>query len=265
MGALFEAALASHRARDFQQALALYAAFPQPTVSAQITRLTGLAERREADLRCRRIIDLVEAGDLVFDIGAHRGEKARPFLEQGCRLILVEPQPACLAVLAQRFADLPDVLIEPVGLADRSGVLPLSICEDAPTISTFSEAWKHGRFAGYRWEKSLLIPVTTLDDLVARHGSPTYCKIDVEGFEERVVAGLGRKIGILSLEYAVEAAKSVFRALDHLETLGYDRFNFCRAEDPFFCFGTWENKAFLIDYLHADADPLLWGDIYIDS
>ncbi|MGH2810685.1 MAG: FkbM family methyltransferase, partial [Actinomycetota bacterium] len=42
---------------------------------------------------------------------------------------------------------------------------------------------------GQAWTRTVRVPVTTLDALVARHGLPTFIKIDVEGFEAEVIRG----------------------------------------------------------------------------
>ena len=42
-------------------------------------------------------------------------------------------------------------------------------------------------FARVRWDRSVEVEVTTLDELIAEHGVPAFCKIDVEGFEADVL------------------------------------------------------------------------------
>jgi hypothetical protein len=41
----------------------------------------------------------VRAGDLVFDVGAHVGDRTRAFRALGCRVVAVEPQPDLARVL----------------------------------------------------------------------------------------------------------------------------------------------------------------------
>ena len=43
-------------------------------------------------------------------------------------------------------------------------------------------------------DRELEVPVRTVDDLIAQHGLPAFVKIDVEGFEANVLAGLSRPV-----------------------------------------------------------------------
>ena len=61
---------------------------------------------------------------------------------------------------------------------------------DNPTVSTASNAFIHAAqdapgWEGQHWDKSIRVPMTTLDALIATHGVPAFIKIDVEGFEAR--------------------------------------------------------------------------------
>ena len=49
------------------------------------------------------------------------------------------------------------------------------------------------------------VAVTTLDALIARFGVPAFIKIDVEGAEPDVLAGLSHAVPVLSFEYLPRA------------------------------------------------------------
>jgi hypothetical protein len=40
-----------------------------------------------------------------------------------------------------------------------------------------------------RWGETIDVPLCTLGDLVERHGLPVFAKIDIEGYEDKALAG----------------------------------------------------------------------------
>jgi FkbM family methyltransferase len=199
-------------------------------------------------------------GDLVFDVGANVGAKAELFAARGARVVCVEPQPRCVAALRRRFQAQPRVALVEAGLAAAPGRMALSVCREADTISTFSDAWKTGRFANFRWDERLEVAVTTLDALIAEHGVPRYVKIDVEGFELEVLRGLSRAVPLLSFEFAIEFADVTRACVERLRALGFTRFNAALGESA--QLGEWTDADGLHARLGALSDPLAWGDVY---
>ena len=66
-------------------------------------------------------------------------------------------------------------------------------------------------FGGVRWRTVEAVRLTTLDDLIAHHGRPAFCKIDVEGYEAEVLRGPSEGLALISFEY-IPAAMDVARA-----------------------------------------------------
>ena len=48
---------------------------------------------------------LIQNGDLCFDVGANVGNRTEAFLKLGARIVAVEPQPECIAVLNELHGD----------------------------------------------------------------------------------------------------------------------------------------------------------------
>ena len=166
----------------------------------------------------------VQPGDLVFDVGAHVGDRVGAFRRLGARVVAVEPQPALVRTLAAALRPRPAVTIEPVAVGRSAGTLELKLNIDNPTVSTASPAFveaAHGApgWEGQAWTKSVRVPLTTLDALIARHGLPAFIKIDVEGFEAEALAGLTQPPRALSFEFTTiqrEVAAACLERCAHL-------------------------------------------------
>jgi FkbM family methyltransferase len=199
---------------------------------------------------------------LVFDVGANIGDKAARFAAHAARVVCFEPVPECVAKLRSRFKEYPAITIEPYALGPAPGTLPLSVCSAATTISTFSDAWKNGRFSEHVWDKTIEVPVRTLDDVIAEFGLPDYCKIDVEGFELSVLRGLSKRIPVLSFEFCSEGLSQTAECLAHLESLGYRRFNIVYGECDAMRYVHWLPSSIVIKELREHPIADIWGDIY---
>ena len=208
---------------------------------------------------------IIAPGDLVFDIGANVGNKAAELLERGARVVCIEPQPHCVQKIRERFSGRPDLWVVDKGVASRPATLQLSICRDKDYISTFAGDWKTGRFTGERWDETIDVEVTTLDALIKDHGKPSFCKIDVEGFELEALNGLSERIAFLSFEYSAEFQETARACLIRLNRLGYRYFNFSFGETQQFSHEDWLSSRQLLEYLTTQADLLFWGDIYASA
>lgn len=208
---------------------------------------------------------LIRPGELCFDVGAHLGNNTEAFLRIGARVISIEPQQLCIRKLEERFRGSEKVVIVPMGVAEREGVMFLSICETASTISTFSEKWKTGRFKDYKWESRAQVEMTTLDALINQFGRPAFCKIDVEGFEYEVIKGLSSRIPAISFEFAKEFIADAERCMDYLVSLGMREFNLTRGETPKLELPEWTDIETALGYLADDHDSMFWGNVYARS
>jgi len=208
------------------------------------------------------IKSFIPESSLIFDVGAHHGLKTDIYLAHNATVICIEPQPSCLKILRKKYKNNQKVVIVPQGLSNISGTMKLYICDTAPTISTFSTEWQHGRFENYTWGKTVPVPVTTLDHLIKKYGIPYFCKIDVEGFEEMVLKGLSTPIPVVSFEFTKEFFKNSKSCIQYLENLGYKNFNYTLGENLQFIHASPLTSIELTQEIEASADRLLWGDIY---
>jgi len=173
---------------------------------------------------------LIRPGDLCFDVGAHLGDRLAHFLSLGARVVAVEPQPRLMAGLKRRFGGNDRVVLVSAALGGAPGKAKLAIDPAHPTVATLSpdyiaQAGESRGFRHVRWCEEVEVEVTTLDALIAAHGVPAFCKIDVEGYEHAVLEGLSQPLPGLSLEYLPAALDPALIAIARLNRLGSYRFN----------------------------------------
>jgi FkbM family methyltransferase len=206
-------------------------------------------------------------GDLGFDIGAHVGSRVRAWRRLGTRVIAVEPQPDCLRVLRLFYGRDRHVTIVPLAVGASAGRATLSVSSATPTVSTMSPEWitsvtADRRFGRVHWDTPVEVDVSTLDDLIARHGEPAFCKIDVEGFEVEVLSGLSRPLRALSFEYLPPAHDEALAALDRVERLGAYHYNYSPIETMRFASDRWLSRADIVRLLEQFRPLGRSGDVY---
>ncbi len=210
----------------------------------------------------------VHEGDLVFDIGAHLGDRAVAFAALGANVIALEPQPHIARWLRRivRFHDRIVVRTDAVGAAH--GTARLAISARHPTVSTLSSAWRatvareNVGFGGVRWETSVEVRVVTLDHLIESYGRPSFCKIDVEGYEAEVLAGLSQPLRALSVEFVAGQLEVAADCVRRLEELGPYLFNVMLGEQRRFALDDWMGPEAMIAWLTAGAGGASSGDVY---
>ena len=177
----------------------------------------------------------LKTGDLAFDVGSHVGDRVASFRRLGARAVALEPQPALARTLSLLFALDRGVVIERKAVGSHEGEIEIKLNLRNPTVATASREFIEAAdgapgWEGQAWTRSLKVPLTTLDALIARHGEPAFVKIDVEGLEDEVIAGLTRPLKALSLEFTTIQRDVGLRAIERLARLGPYRFNAALGE-----------------------------------
>lgn len=222
--------------------------------------------RRQRRLR-RLYATLAGPGDVAFDVGAHAGNRTRALAALGCRVVAVEPQPDFARLLRLFFGRHPRVSVVEAAVGDHTGTATLSVSDRTPTMTTLATAWRADRerdpvFSGVRWNRSIDVELVTLDALISRFGPPAFVKIDVEGAEPAVLAGLARPVPALSFEYLPGTLDCTRACIDRLQALGSYRFNWSVGESYTLASDAWTDGGTLLDALADGPARHRSGDVY---
>jgi FkbM family methyltransferase len=196
----------------------LQSSFVRRVYWAIAKRETLASMRQEEDFYRKLLVGLQRDG-LIFDIGANRGDKTDVFLKLGARVVSVEPDDACRAILRDRFLQFRlrpcPVTLVGKAVSDKTGTETMWIDGPGSAVNTISRKWadqlkenkqsfQHGH-CGLEFSRSESVETTTVEELMKLHGVPYFIKIDVEGHELSVLSGMQRPVPFLSFEVNLRA------------------------------------------------------------
>jgi FkbM family methyltransferase len=204
---------------------------------------------------------------MIFDIGANAGEKTIVYQALGAAVVAVEPTPDLAAHLRERFRRDPRVTVAECAVSATSGTATLFRVNRFNAMNTISNKNVDIIKSGVNPRtpdrslpevaEEIKVVTTTLDDLIRESARPDYVKIDVEGHEKEVMAGLGAPVPLLSFECILpEFLHETFEVIDRLCEL-----------DPRTRFQAREHEGFIYpDWMSADAikDAVRSGKPYLE-
>lgn len=207
------------------------------------------------------------AGSLAFDIGSHVGDRIGSFRRCGARVVALEPQPDCAAAIRSVFRNDVDVTLLENACGPKAGELTLHVNSANPTVSTASPDFLKAAdgaagWEGQVWDRKIVVPVTTLDALIGAHGVPDFVKIDVEGFEADVLAGLSRPIPALSFEFTTIQRNVAYQCIAMIARLGAYRFNIALGESQRFDFAQEISAEAMATHIRTLPHAANSGDVY---
>jgi FkbM family methyltransferase len=203
----------------------------------------------------------VKENSLVFDIGANRGDHAKILADLGARVIAIEPTPSLVTILKKRFSNNPKVSIEPIGLASTKGKLKFNIAEHS-THSTFADIKSPG-LNNKIWKGNIEVKVTTIENMIKKHGLPSMIKIDTEGFEYEVIKGLNQPVKSIIFEFNKNMLEVTKKCLKYLDNLGKARYNISLNINHKTELKDWVDSKNLLLYMKDIPKNVLFGDIYV--
>jgi FkbM family methyltransferase len=209
----------------------------------------------------------LKSGDLAFDVGAHVGDRVSSFRRLGARVVALEPQPGPARAIRLIHGRDPEVTLLQAAAGEAEGAVTLHVNSANPTVSTASPAFIRaaggaGGWEGQVWDDAIVVPCLTLDGLIRDHGRPAFVKIDVEGFEDRVLLGLSEPVPALSFEFTTIARDVAERCLARLAVLGPYGFDVALGEAQTLTFGRWISRDEMAAHLSALPHAANSGDVY---
>ena len=208
---------------------------------------------------------IVAPGDLAFDIGAHAGNRTRALVAAGARVVALEPQALFHRFLARDLP--PGVVLLRTAAGAAPGTARLAVSRLHPTVSSLAPdfARRMARapgFGGVRWDASETVEVTTLDALIATYGRPRFVKIDVEGHEAEVLAGLSQPVPWIAFEVLPADPGTARTCIARLAGLGRYAFNLAAGERTRFALDDWRDAEAFLPALALHVARGRPGDVY---
>lgn len=188
----------------------------------------------EIDARRMRLMDSL-AIDLVLDVGANAGQYAQGLREAGFagRIVSFEPLSEAFANLERHAVPDRSWEVHHRALGDEDGTAPINVAGNSWSSSLLPMGSRHlasaPESAYVDIEEVALSRLDSLWDEVVRPGERVWLKLDVQGFEGRVLRGAEgcqRSLAAVQLEMSLvplyEGEDTWRELVDYLEEAGFE-------------------------------------------
>lgn len=134
------------------------------------------------------LMDGIQSGDTVWDIGANVGFYTEKFAEivgtEGC-VVAFEPAPGAAAKVVEIAERYPIVRLVQAAVSESSGTAYFDVSSGGDSVTNHLSGE-----AGEGSEDSVAVDVVSGDNYAKENGVPNVIKIDVEGFEIEAIRGM---------------------------------------------------------------------------
>jgi len=170
--------------------------------------------------------------NLIFDIGAHKGDDTAVYLQLGYNVVAIEANTILLAAMKQRFKEAINsnrLILLNYAIAEENHKKILLYLSDDDSQSSLIKKTGH----------AITVVSRTLESLMIEYGVPYFCKIDIEGSDYMAIHSLSKshrppfisvEISGISLETLSKDPKKLLMNLNVLASLGYTKFKLVDQE-----------------------------------
>src|SRR5262245_10543636 len=175
--------------------------------------------------------------DLIYDVGAHKGEDAEFYLLKGFRVVAIEAVPALcddIRVRLRPYLESGQLTLINAAIAERAGPIPFFINRRISVYGTISENWARRNELFDAPSDKATVDGIRFSDVLAEHGVPYYLKIDIEGSDVLCLHALKSfpsRPKFVSIESATVCWADAIEEFSVLGELGYSRFKLVQQRD----------------------------------
>jgi len=151
----------------------------------------------------------VEAGDIVFDVGAYFGFFSYYAIQKSAKEVYAfEPNPYVFEIL-KKHAEMWSDKIKPyqLALSEKNGEADLFISEELGAASTMLENREKSILKFHKYNKKVKVKTMTLDSFVKEYNVERvdFIRIDAEGSEREIIKGAKETIKRFKPKMAIAA------------------------------------------------------------
>ncbi|MBB5697188.1 FkbM family methyltransferase [Sphingomonas yantingensis] len=156
--------------------------------------------------------------DLIYDVGVNVGTDSAYYLHKGFRVVGIEASPPLADQLRLMFSNeiaTGQYTLLNVGVAAEAGEFDFWVCDTKSEWSSFDRKIASRNGAEHH---SVKVKTLRFDQIVAEHGIPLYCKVDIEGNDWLCLAGMDPQTRprYVSIEMSYEKGDRDFKLLRDL-------------------------------------------------
>jgi FkbM family methyltransferase len=167
--------------------------------------------------------------NLIYDVGAHKGEDSEFYLKKGFSVVAIEANPVLylgLATKFEKFIKSGRLVLLNVAISDHPGEVTLFVGDKSDWGTTDPEWAKRNEKLGVS-SKPVIVKSDRFEAILQRHGVPYFLKIDIEGADLLCLHALKEfdvRPKFLSIESNKLSWKKLREEFSLLESLGYTSF-----------------------------------------